>query len=225
MKLRKNHMEKNINALIDHTNLKNEASAKDIKELCEEATKYSFRGICINSLWIPLAYESLKNENVKIISVCDFPLGASSAEIRKKEAELILKTGSKEIDIVMQISLLKSKEYDKIEKDIKEITNLLHPDVLMKVIIEAPILNKEEIITAAKIAENAGADFIKSGTGTKGPVTVYQIETIRKATRLPIKAAGGIKNLDEALGLLNAGASILGSSSSIEIVKENQRES
>jgi len=208
-----------LNSLIDHTNLKISASEEDIKNLCEEALKYNFRGVCVDSLWIPFVSEHLKNKKVKTISVCDFPLGASSTEIRKKETELIIKEGAEEIDLVMQIPLLKSKRYKKIEKDIKEIVNIVHPNGILKVIIEAPLLSDNEIITATKIAESAGADFIKSGTGTNGPVTANQITTIKKATKLPIKAAGGIKNIDMAIELLNAGASVLGSSNSIEIIR------
>jgi len=208
-----------LNSLIDHTNLKISASEEDIKNLCEEALKYNFRGVCVDSLWIPFVSEHLKNKKVKTISVCDFPLGASSTEIRKKETELIIKEGAEEIDLVMQIPLLKIKGYKKIERDIKEIVNIVHPNGILKVIIEAPLLSDNEIITATKIAESAGADFIKSGTGTNGPVTANQITTIKKATKLPIKAAGGIKNIDMAIELLNAGASVLGSSNSIEIIR------
>jgi deoxyribose-phosphate aldolase len=209
----------NINYLIDHTNLKITANEKDIEKLCEEATVYNFRGVCVNPLWIPFSSEYLKDKEVKIISVCDFPLGSSSTEIRKKETELIIKTGAEEIDLVMQISLLKSKKYKGIEKDIREIVNIAHPNVTLKVIIEAPMLSDDEIITATKIAESAGADYIKSGTGTNGPVTINQIKIIKKTTNLPIKAAGGIKSTNMAVELLNAGAAILGSSNSIEIVE------
>jgi deoxyribose-phosphate aldolase len=210
---------KDISSIIDHTDLKIDASLADIEKLCGEALNYNFRGVCVNSLWIPFVSEYLKNKEVKTISVCDFPLGASSTEIRKKETELIIKEGAEEIDLVMQIPLLKSKRYKKIEKDIKEIVNIVHPNGILKVIIEAPLLSDNEIITATKIAESAGADFIKSGTGTNGTVTANQITTIKKATKLPIKAAGGIKNIDMAIELLNAGASVLGSSNSIEIVR------
>ena len=210
---------KDINSLIDHTNLKISASKEDIKKLCEEAIQYSFRGVCVNSIWVSFLSEYLKDEGVKIISVCDFPLGSSSTEIRKKETELIIKNGAEEIDLVMQIPLLKSKKYKEIEKDIKEIVNIASSDVILKVIIEAPVLSNVEIVTATKIAESAGADYIKSGTGTNGAVTINQIKTIKKTTKLPIKAAGGIKSTNMAIELLNTGASILGSSNSIEIVK------
>lgn len=215
----KNNKMKNISSLIDNTSLKITANEKDIKKLCEEAIQYSLRGVCVNSIWIPFVSEHLKDKGVKIISVCDFPLGSSSTEIRKKETELIIKNGAEEIDLVMQIPLFKSKKYKEIEKDIKEIVNIAQPDVILKVIIEAPVLSDDEIATATKIAESAGADYIKSGTGTNGPVTLNQIKTIKRTTKLPIKAAGGIKSTNMAIKLLNAGASILGSSNSIEIVK------
>ncbi len=204
---------KNINSLIDHTNLKMDATEKDIEKLCREALEYKFRGICVNPLWVPLVSKLLRKTSVKTISVCDFPLGSSLTEIRKKEAEIIVKSGAEEIDLVMQISFLKSKKYGDIEKDIREIANIIHPYGTLKVIIEAPLLSDEEIATATEIAENAGADFIKSGTGTNGPVTTTQVRKIKSATELPIKAAGGIKDTATALKLIEAGASVLGSSS------------
>ena len=208
-----------INSLIDHTNLKADTSEKDIKKLCEEALKYNFRGVCVNPVWIPFVSDYLKNKTIKIISVCDFPLGSSLTAARCKESEITIKNGAEEVDLVMQIPLLRNKKYKEIEKDIKEIVNIVHPKGKIKVIIEAPILSPEEILSATSIAESAGADFIKSGTGTSGPVTTVQIEQIKSATRLPIKAAGGIKNIEGALELIKAGATIIGSSSSVEIIK------
>jgi deoxyribose-phosphate aldolase len=213
----------NINTLIDHTNLKMDATKKDIEKLCREALEYKFRGVCVNPLWVPLASKFLRKSYIKTISVCDFPLGSSLTQIRKKEAETIVKSGAEEIDLVMQISLLKSKKYRDIEKDIREIANIIHPYGTLKVIIEAPLLSDEEIAKATTIAENAGADFIKSGTGTNGPVTATQVRQIKSATGLPIKAAGGIKDIERALELLKAGASVLGSSNSIKIIKGSVR--
>ncbi len=209
----------NIHSLIDHTNLKPSASEEDIKKLCEEALKYNFRGVCVNPVWVPFVCECLRNKAVKIISVCDFPLGSSLSAARCKETELVIKSGAEEVDIVMQIPLLKSKKYKEIEKDVEEIVNIVHPGKLLKVIIEAPILSDDEVLSAIKVVENAGADFIKSGTGTNGPVTVDQIKKIKRSTKLPIKASGGIRNIDFALELIKAGASVLGSSSSLEIIK------
>ena len=213
----------NINSLIDHTNLKAAASEKDIVKLCEEALEYNFRGVCVNPIWVPFVSDYLKNKTIKVISVCDFPLGSSLTFARRKEAEITIKNGAEEIDIVIQIPLLKSKKYKEIEQDIKEIANIVHPKGKIKVIIEAPILSNEEIISATTIAESAGADFIKSGTGTNGPVTTTQVKQIKRATKLPIKAAGGIKNIKGALELIKAGARVIGSSSGKEIVEELSR--
>jgi deoxyribose-phosphate aldolase len=215
---------KKINSLIDHTNLKIDATEKDIERLCEETVKYNFRGVCVNSLWIPRVSGYLANKTAKIISVCDFPLGSSLITVRRREAELIMENGAEEIDIVMQISLLKSKKYKEIEEDIRGIVKIAHPGGKVKVIIEAPILSSGEILSAVKIAESAGADFIKSGTGTNGPATVFQIRQIKKATSLPIKAAGGIRSMQTALKFIRAGAAILGSSSGEEIIKEFKKE-
>ena len=209
----------NINSLIDYTNLKPSAGEKDIEKLCQEALEYNFRGVCVNPVWIPFVSEYLRSEPVKIISVCDFPLGSSLTAVRKKEAEIIIKNGAEEVDLVMQIPFLKSKKYKEIEEDIKEIADIIHPDGALKVIIEAPILSSEEILSATTIAESAGADFIKSGTGTNGPVTTAQIKQIKSVAGLPVKAAGGIKDLQDALELIKAGASVLGASKAVEIIK------
>jgi deoxyribose-phosphate aldolase len=211
---------KNINSIIDHTNLRAAASEKDIVKLCEEALEYNFRGVCVNPIWVPFVSDYLKNKTIKIISVCDFPLGSSLTVARCKEAELIIENGAEEIDLVMQIPFLKSKKYKEIEQDLGEIANIVHPNGKIKVIVEAPILSNEEILSATTIAESAGADFIKSGTGTSGPVTTIQIKQIKRATKLPIKAAGGIENIKGALELIKVGAQVIGSSRGKEIVKE-----
>jgi deoxyribose-phosphate aldolase len=215
----------NINSLIDHTNLKITASEKEIRKLCDEAIKYNFRGVCVNPLWISFISEYLKNKPIKVISVCDFPLGSSLTAIRRKEAEITIKNGAEEVDLVMQIPLLKNKRYKEIEKDIKEIASVVHPNGIIKVIIEAPLLSSEEILSATAIAESVGADFIKSGTGSAGPVTTAQIKQIKRATRLPIKAAGGIKTMQGALELIKAGATILGSSSGKKIMNQIHKDS
>lgn len=215
---------KYINSIIDHTNLKADAAEKDIVKLCEEAVRYKFRGVCVNPVWVPLVFSHLKEETVKIIAVCDFPLGSSFGVVRQKEAEIIMENGAEEIDLVMQIPLLKSKKYKEIEDDIEKIVNIVHPEGKLKVIIEAPVLSSADILLATAIAERAGADFIKSGTGTNGPVTVDQIKQIKSATAIPIKAAGGIRSMETALKLIRAGAAILGSSSGGKIIKEFKKE-
>ena len=115
-------MEK-INSIIDHTNLKADATEKDIAKLCEKALKYDFRGVCVNPLWISFVFSHLKGKNVKIISVCDFPLGSSFSAVRQKEAEMIMNNGAEEVDLVMQIPLLKSRKYKEIEGDIRGIVS------------------------------------------------------------------------------------------------------
>lgn len=209
-----------INYLIDHTNLRITATDEDIRKLCSEAVKYNFRGVCVNPVWVSFVYEFLGRKSIKVISVCDFPLGSSLTELRKKEAAMAIEKGAEEIDLVIQIPLLKSKRYKEVKKDIKEIVNVVHPVGKIKVIIEAPVLSSEEIATAASIVKDAGADFVKSGTGSNGPVTTAQIKQIKSATKLPVKAAGGIKSMQDALELIKAGATILGSSSGKKIMKE-----
>lgn len=215
---------KEINSIIDHTNLKTDVTEKDIVKLCEEAVRYNLRGVCVNPIWVPLVFSHLEEEAVKIIAVCDFPLGSSFSVVRQKEAEMIMENGAEELDLVMQIPFLKSKKYKEIEDDIKKIVKIVHPEGKLKVIIEAPVLSSADILLATAIAESAGADFIKSGTGANGPVTVDQIKQIKSATALPIKAAGGIRSIETALKLIRAGAAILGSSSGGKIIQEFKKE-
>ncbi|MEO0293032.1 MAG: deoxyribose-phosphate aldolase [candidate division WOR-3 bacterium] len=206
--------------LIDHTNLKVDAQEIDIEKLCKESIEYNFRGVCVNPVWVPFVSKILKNTPVKVISVGDFPLGSSLSEARKKEAEVIMKSGGDEVDFVLQIPLFKSKKYKEVERDLREIAEIIHPDGKLKVIIEAPILTEDEIKDVVKIVEASGADFIKTGTGTKGPVTIFQVKKIKENTTLPIKASGGIRDIKTAIELIKEGASILGSSNGVKIVRD-----
>ncbi len=209
---------KALNSLIDHTILKPNATLKDVKRVCEEALEYKFRGVCVNPVWVPLVYDLLKGTGIKTVSVCDFPLGSSWTEIRKREANMAIDSGAREVDIVMCLGKFISGRDDEVLKDLKEIVETIHPDGALKVIIEAPLLSDDEIKRAALLVEKSGADFIKTGTGTKGPVTPHQIEIIKMACGLPIKAAGGIKDKEGAIYLIESGASIIGSSSGVKIV-------
>ncbi len=212
-------MFKSLNSRIDHTNLSINATKDDIKRTCMEAMEYQFRGVCVNPIWVPVVFSILKDSGVKTVSVCDFPLGASFTAIRKKEAEMAINSGAQEIDIVIQFGLFKSGRLEEAKRDLEEIADCIHPDGKLKVIIEAPLLSDEEIKRAAKLVQEAGADFIKTGSGTKGPVTVHQVEVIKEVSYLPIKAAGGIRDKKSAIELIKSGASILGSSSGIKIVR------
>lgn len=209
---------KSLNSVIDHTILKPIATQEEIEKICREALEYEFRGVCVNPIWVSLVYNLLKGTEIKIVSVCDFPLGSSWTEIRKKEAEMAIDNGANEVDIVMNLGKFKSGKKDEALSDLKEIVETVHPNGALKVIIEAPLLSDDEIKRASSLVEEAGADIIKTGTGTRGAVNLHQIDVIKKACNLPIKASGGIKDKETALSLIKSGASIIGSSSGVQIV-------
>lgn len=209
---------KSLNSFLDHTLLSPTATQGEIEKVCREAIEYQFRGVCVNPIWVPFVYGLIKKTEIKTVSVCDFPLGSSFTEIRKEEARMAIVEGALEVDIVMNLGLLKNERDAEILLDLKEIVEAVHPYGKLKVIIEAPLLDSDEIKRASHLVMDAGADFIKTGTGTKGPVTIHQVELIRKTVNLPIKAAGGIRDKESAISLINAGAEVLGSSHSIQIV-------
>jgi len=209
---------KSLNSFLDHTLLSPTATQGEIEKVCREAIEYQFRGVCVNPIWVPFVYSLIKKTEIKTVSVCDFPLGSSFTEIRKEEARMAIVEGASEVDIVMNLGLLKNERDAEILLDLKEIVGAVHPYGKLKVIIEASLLDSDEIKRASHLVMDAGADFIKTGTGTKGPVTIHQVELIRKTVNLPIKAAGGIRDKASAISLINAGAEVLGSSHSIQIV-------
>lgn len=221
MKLRGFKMNKNeLARLIDHTLLKSDAKIDDIKKLCDEAKKYNFYSVCINPCYIKIAKDFLENSDIKICSVISFPLGASSIYVKIKEAEDAIKNGADEIDMVMNIGMFKSNNYDYIYKEIYSIKKIIGEKIL-KVIIETSLLNDEEKIKACKIVKKSGADFVKTSTGfSQGGATKEDILLIRKIVgdNFGIKASGGIKSYEQALELIKAGATRIGSSSSVKIV-------
>jgi deoxyribose-phosphate aldolase len=208
--------------LIDHTLLKPDAKEDDIKKLCEEAIKYKFYSVCINPCYIELAKNFLKNSDIKICTVISFPLGASTTTIKIIEALEAVKIGADEIDMVMNIGMFKSKKYDYIYEEISSIKKIIK-DKILKVIIETAILNDEEKIKASEIVKKSGADFVKTSTGfSQGGATKEDILLIRKVVgdNFGIKASGGIKSYEQAIELINAGATRIGSSSSVKIIGE-----
>jgi len=208
--------------LIDHTLLKPDAKEVDIKKLCEEAIKYKFYSVCINPCYIELAKNFLKNSDIKICTVISFPLGASTTTIKIIEALEAVKIGADEIDMVMNIGMFKSKKYDYIYEEISSIKKIIK-DKILKVIIETAILNDEEKIKASEIVKKSGADFVKTSTGfSQGGATKEDILLIRKVVgdNFGIKASGGIKSYEQAIELINAGATRIGSSSSVKIIGE-----
>ena len=212
---------KPIQKYIDHTLLKPTATKQDIKLLCQEAKEHHFFSVCVNSSYIKLAKKELQKSEVKICGVVGFPLGAMSSESKLFEAQSALSDGADEIDMVMNIGLLKSHDYDAFAEDIRAIKKIM-PNKVLKVILETCYLDDDEIIKASSIAIECGADFIKTSTGfgTEG-ATVKNIRLIKYVahkSNTKLKASGGIRNYNIAKEFIDLGVDRLGLSSSIAIV-------
>ncbi len=213
---------KDLARLIDHTLLKSETKIEDIKKLCEEALKYQFYSVCINPCYVKTAKEFLKNSDIKICTVISFPLGASTIKTKIYEATEAIENGADEIDMVMNIGMFKSNRYEYIYEEISSIKKAIEYRIL-KVIIETSILSEEEKIKASEIIKKSGANFVKTSTGfSQGGVTKEDVLLIRKSVgdNFGIKASGGIKTYQQAVELIKAGATRIGSSSSVKIMEE-----
>ncbi len=211
---------KPINSYIDHTLLKSTATLDDILTLCEEAKTHDFFSVCINGCYIHLAEELLRDSNVKICSVIGFPLGTSSSRSKIYEAEDAVAYGADEIDMVINLGLLKSGKLNLVETEIASIKNIIGRKIL-KVIIETCYLSSEEISVASKIVESAGGDFVKTSTGfgTKG-ATLEGVSEIKKviSPNMEIKASGGIRDFITAKAYIDLGVARIGTSSGIAIL-------
>ena len=210
-----------LNKLIDHTLLKPEATKAQIEKLCGEAKEYDFKSVCVNPYYVKYAKELLKGSDVLVCTVIGFPLGQNTTEIKVAETKDAIKNGADEIDMVINIGALKSKDEDYVLNEIKEIRNACKGKTL-KVIIETCLLTDEEKITACKLSKEAGADFVKTSTGfsTHG-ATVEDVKLMRETVGedMGVKASGGIRDKETALKMVEAGATRLGVSAGVEIVK------
>lgn len=210
-----------MNSYIDHTNLKMDASIRDIEKLCDEAIKYQFASVCVHPYYVSLASELLKDTNVEVCTVIGFPLGMNTTATKVYEAIGAVENGATEIDMVINIGALKDKDYEYIKDEIEEIRDSIDGKVL-KVIIETCYLTKEEIVKMTEICNETFVNFIKTSTGfgTNG-AKAEDVELIskHKSSVLEIKASGGIKNYDTALEMIEAGATRLGTSSGVKIME------
>ena len=207
---------------IDHTNLKMDATTKDIEKLCKEAIQYGFHSVCIHPSYVSLAKELLTKSNVTICTVIGFPLGMNTPKTKVFEAVEALENGADEFDMVINVGALKDKDYDYVKKEIEEVRDVLEGKTL-KVIIEISLLNEEEIEKMTEICNETYVNFIKTSTGFgKRGASLKDLEIINKKKNdiLEIKASGGIKTFKQADSFIKAGATRLGTSSSIEIIKE-----
>lgn len=206
---------------IDHTNLKPFADESSIKKTILEAKEYNFRGVCIPPYYVSLARKLLDDTDIKVVTVIGFPLGFSTTESKIFEAKIAEDFGADEIDMVINISQLKSGNFDFVKKEIASIVNIV--SIPVKVIIETSYLETNQIAMASRIVEEAGAHCVKTNTGfgARG-VTIDDVKIIREnvSEKMLIKASGGIRTADFAIKLLNAGANILGTSSGVKIIEE-----
>lgn len=214
---------KNIGSMIDHTLLKPEATSEMIETLCKEAKEYGFFSVCVNPYYVKQVKEELKGSEVKIATVIGFPLGNTTKEVKAFESSEAIKNGADELDMVINIAALKNRDYDVVEKDIKAVVDAANGSALVKVIIETCLLNDDEKKKACEIAKSAGADFVKTSTGfSTGGATEEDVKLMRETVgeNLGVKASGGIRDYETAKKMVNAGASRIGASSSVKIVKE-----
>ena len=210
-----------IAAMIDHTLLKPTATPAEIIKLCQEAKQFGFATVCINPVYVRLAKEQLLGTSVKVCTVVGFPLGATTTTSKVCETLQAIVDGADEIDMVINIGLLKAGRVKEVEEDIHAVVQACQGRV-SKVIIEAALLSDEEKVTASILAKAAGADFVKTSTGfASGGATAKDVALMRKAVgpEMGIKAAGGIRDLPTAESMIQAGATRLGTSASIAITK------
>ena len=212
----------NLTRRIDHTLLRPEAGSADICRLCDEAHRYSFFAVCVNTLWVRLAVECLGGTDVKVVSVAGFPLGASRTDIKVAEASAAIGDGAEEIDMVATVGLLRDDRFAEMEADIRKVRRNLPDSVTLKVILEVGLLTPGQIRNGVEAVINAGAQFVKTGTGFFGACTTEQVLLLSGLSegRIQIKAAGGITTLSQCRAFLEAGASRIGSSGSVAIMQE-----
>ena len=202
----------NIASYIDHTMLAPQATVSQIRKLCEEAVKYHFASVCVNSCHVALCAELLKGTGVNVCTVVGFPLGAMSTKAKAFEAECAVADGAVEIDMVINVGALKDENWTFVEDDIRAVKKACGGK-LLKVILETCLLTDDEIVRACQLSEAAGADYVKTSTGfSKGGATAEAVSLMRKTVgdRLGVKASGGIRDRESALKMIEAGASRLG---------------
>ena len=210
-----------LNKMIDHTLLKPDATSSMIEKLCKEALEYDFASVCVNPCFVSLAANMLKGSDVKTCTVIGFPLGATLSNVKAYEASEAIKAGANEIDMVLNISWAKEHRYDDIAKEVALVKKACG-DILLKVILETCLLSDDEIIECSKACVKGNADYVKTSTGfSKGGATTHAVKLMRDTVgpNIGVKASGGVHNKNEALAMVDAGASRIGASCGVEIVK------
>lgn len=217
--------------LIDHTLLRSSASADEIMAFCDEAKKHHFAAVVVLPFWVPLAGRQLEGSDVKVCTTIGFPHGMCTRAVKVYEVRNAVTLGAEELDVVMNVGALKSGDVDYVRRELMEVVSSANLSgmtqdakrTLVKIIIETPYLSKEELVTACQIVRDTGADFIKTSTGTahNGAVSVADVQAIRDVvgSTIGVKAAGGIRTIEHAMDLLDAGANRLGTSTGVALVQ------
>jgi len=215
---------KELAKIIDSTNVKATATKSEIETLCKEAVQYDFRCAVVNPVYVEFAAKLLKGSNVKVCSTVGFPFGISLPEIKALEAVKAVEDGAEELDMVINLSMFKSGDYDFVKRDVTAVLDVkrLSKDVIVKVIIETAYLTRSEKIMACKLVKEAGADFVKTSTGFfGGGATVEDVRLMRQTVgkNIGVKAAGGIRTYVDAVAMIEAGANRIGTSTAVAIIK------
>lgn len=206
---------------IDHTLLKADATEEQIEKLCQEAAEYNFKSVCINPAFVVKSKELLKDSDSLVCTVIGFPLGANATEVKVFEAQQAVKDGADEIDMVINISRAKDGDWAYVLAEIKAVVGAVDESITTKVIIETSLLTDDEKRKASEVVKESGADFVKTSTGfSTGGATLADVKLMREAVGpdLGVKASGGVSNYDEAIAMIEAGATRIGASKGIAIV-------
>lgn len=217
-----NPLLKELHLHIDHAALQPETDEAAIRKLCDEALQFRFHAVAVNPVWVSIARDHLAGSGVKVVSVAGFPLGANRTDIKVAEAIECVNDGAYEIDMVANIGWLCSERFSDVEGEIRKVRRNLPPEVILKVIVEANKLSPDQQIAATKAVLDAGAQYIKTGTGFFGAAAVDQVERMHQASAgfIAVKASGGIRTIEDCRAMLAAGATRLGSSSSVAIMRQ-----
>lgn len=210
--------------IIDSTDVRATATERDIEKLCNEAVEHNFGCVCVNPVYVKFAASILKGSNVKVCSTIGFPFGVTFSDIKALEAVKALENGAEELDMVMNLSALKSRDYEAVKQDIEDVVEVkrLSKAIIVKVIIETACLTDEEKVVACRLVREAGADFVKTSTGFFGKgATVQDVRLMRQTVgeHFGVKAAGGVRTYADALAMIEAGANRIGTSTAVAIVK------
>jgi deoxyribose-phosphate aldolase len=215
-------------SLIDHTLLKPDATRSEIEQLCREAGQYCFASVCVNPSWVPVSRELLSGSGVKVCTVIGFPSGAHAPDVKAYETLRAVQQGAEEVDMVINIGALKSKDYALVEQDIRGVVQAAGKNTVVKVILETALLTRDEKVMGCSLAKAAGADFVKTSTGfAGGGATVEDVRLMRETVgpEIGVKASGGIRSKEDVEAMVHAGATRVGASAGVKIVRGESSES